>query len=112
MEILAEEIRKDLSQFLGESLIKADFSKNGFYIGKPTGRKFFIGEIKYESVLTIEEKTIGINGGKKVILTPVNEDVREFVQPYKAPYLEKNPEVSYFTILRNPKTMRVSFGFS
>ena len=112
LEILAEEIRKDLSQFLGESLIKADFGENGFYIGKPTGRKFFIGEIKYESVLTIEEKTIGINGGKKVILTPVNEDVRKFVQPYKAPYLEKNPKVSYFTILRNPKTMRVSFGFS
>ena len=115
LEILAEEIRKDLSQLLGESLIAAGFNDNGenvFYIARFAGREFIIGRKKYESILTIEEKTIGINGGKKVILTPVNEDVRKFVQPYRTPYLEKNPEVSYFTILRNPKTMRVSFGFS
>ena len=115
LEILAEEIRKDLSQLLGESLIAAGFNDNGenvFYIARFAGREFIIGRKKYESILTIEEKIIGINGGKKVILTPVNEDVRKFVQPYKAPYLEKNPKVSYFTILRNPKTMRVSFGFS
>ena len=115
LEILAEEIRKDLSQFLGESLIAAGFNNNGenvFYIARFAGREFIIGRKKYESVLTIEEKTIGINGGKKVILTPVNEDVRKFVQPYRTRYLEKNPEVSYFTILRNPKTARFSFGFS
>ena len=115
LEILAEEIRKDLSQLLGESLIAAGFNDNGenvFYIARFAGREFIIGRKKYESILTIEEKTIGINGGKKVILTPVNEDVRKFVQPYRTHYLEKNPNVSYFTILRNPKTMRVSFGFS
>jgi len=115
LEILAEEIRKDLSQLLGESLIAAGFNDNGenvFYIARFAGREFIIGRKKYESILTIEEKIIGINGGKKVILTPVNEDVRKFVQPYRTHYLEKNPNVSYFTILRNPKTMRVSFGFS
>ena len=111
LEELVEKIAEDLSSVFPQyHFAEMQVAEKVFSVSIFLGKTLFRQRDIYGHILIVEEKTEGKI--KKITANPFNDEIEMLVRSYRDKYLEKNPDVSYFTVLRNPKMIFGGPGFA